>query len=1126
MVLRKLLSEFGSLESTHYLDSLVQGTVFKKIRIKGLAGSAKALLIAHIFIKTGRPILVISPQTDDAESLYEDLKAFLDEKYVSNFPQWGINPYEIRAPHADTIGQRIRTLSMIDQDHSTVITACAEAVIEPSISKEALRKNSLRLEIGKELAPEVLVRLLDKLGYIRRPMAEALGEYSARGGIIDFFAPTNDDPIRVEFFGDQIESIRSFSVLSQKSTGNLASALVLPRRELLFNQESLDRLSHSLPESNAQALHVALGDFGDFDGLEFIWPLLGSPMSSIFEHLPPQTILVIEDPQLVFQQVAARFELAKTRFEMVGDFPAAQPDKIYLDENKMKSAIADYLSVDVSFAGDSNAADISFRTLPQESLGSNLTLIKKRLKDMVSEGFNVTILCETATHKKNFEDLIDTTEIPVTFDIGRLNEGFALLDNLKWYLVDHRIFVRHRPRRTYRRFREGIAISNYASLNPGDFVVHVDFGIGKFGGLETLVVDGRKRDCLAIGYAGEDKLYVPIEEFHRVQKYAGKDGEPRLSRLGTGTWEKAKARARKAVLEMANELISLYAERQAFPGFSFKTSGEWQSRLEASFIYEETPDQIKAMEDIRRDMEKPVPMDRLICGDVGYGKTELAIRAALIAVDSGKQVAILTPTTILAAQHLTTFNDRLAEFPVKIAMLSRFCTAKQAAEIKRGLASGIIDIVIGTHMLLQKNIQFKDLGLLIIDEEHRFGVAHKERLKKLRSQIDVITLTATPIPRTMQLAFAGARDMSIINTPPKNRLPIITEVAPFSDRLIIEAVDRELSRDGQVYVVYNRVQSIDAFRKYLKKLLPSVRIALAHGQMKERELEKVMKDFYDKKYDLLLSTTIIESGLDIPAVNTIIIVRADKLGLAQLYQLRGRVGRADKRAYAYLLIPPLKSLNRQARKRLKAIEEFTELGSGFHLAMRDLEIRGAGNLLGHQQHGFIEEVGFDLYMRLLEEAVAQLKGKSIEEHLADVKIDTDLDLFIPENYIADSHQRVDIYRRFSAAANADEIDELVFEMRDRYGDPPEAVQNLAAMAAIRQAAKKLGAANIELKGSRLALDFLDKVMYDRRQIQRWVKNVPYAIEFKSGKSLSMVITLPEIVDRAAEAKKVLRNMLE
>jgi len=871
---------------------------------------------------------------------------------------------------------------------------------------------------------------------------------------------------------------------------------------------------------------VALGDNGEYDGLEFIWPNLNIKMSDIFEHLHDESLVFISDPDACSSQIESILDTASERYELLKDIPAASPEQVYLAGNEFTSQLESFQNVALSGASNIDNSDVNFHTLPQEFFSTNLAYMKNRLKELYYDGFQLSILCENQGQKERIGEIIDDIEVPVELSVSRLSSGFAEVELKQWYLTDHQLFSRHRKKRTFRRFREGIALSSYTSLNPGDYIVHIDYGIGKYGGLETIVVDGRKRDCLAVYYIGDDKLYVPIEEFSRVQKYAGKEGAPRLSKLGSGTWERVKARTKRALMEMAGELVKLYAERQTFPGFAFKPDSDWMRQLEASFEYEETPDQLKVMDEIKMDMEQAVPMDRLICGDVGYGKTELAVRAALKAVDSGKQAAVLAPTTILCAQHRSTFNERLSDYPVKIEMLSRFCTPKKVKEIHKGLADGAIDIVIGTHKLLHKNIRFKDLGLLIIDEEQRFGVTHKEKIKRLRSQIDVLTLTATPIPRTLQLSLAGARDMSVINTPPKDRLPIITEVARFSERVIVDAVNRELDRNGQVFIVHNRVQSIYAFCNYLKKYLPAVSIGIGHGQMPERELERVMKNFLDRKYQILLSTTIIESGLDIPSVNTIIINRADRLGLAQLYQLRGRVGRSYHRAYAHLLIPPLKLLTRDARKRLKAIEEFTELGSGFHLAMRDLEIRGAGNLLGAQQHGFIEAVGFDLYIRLLEEAVAQLKGTPAEDHASEIKVTTDLDLFLPENYIPGSNQRVDIYRRFSGADSFEIIDELLRELADRFGPPPEAARNLSSLASIKLYGKKINLESLQLKKNMLKLEFASSKNIGRQKIEQWVSVIPEKIEFKYDRNFNMEITLKDSDESAEKAKKILQKMAE
>jgi transcription-repair coupling factor (superfamily II helicase) len=1125
MILQKLLRDITRLDNYPILQKLITDGA-KTISIGGLTDSARTMIIASIYQTVQRPALVVAQDSEAAEKIADDLKSFLGDGPVHLFPSWGISPFEIRAPHNEIIGQRLLTLYNLTNNRPLVIVASVEAVLEPTIPRDQLLKYSLRITKGDKLDRDQLVRLLEKLDYKRTAMTEMLGEYSVRGGLIDIFAPTGEDPFRIEFFDNEIESIRHFSVLTQRSTRQIDHAVILPRREIIVEQSAIEDFSQRLPENQAQALHVALGDSGDRDGLEFLWPNLELNMEGILEHLDNSTIVFIDDPRFCFDNVKSFLEDAEIRFGEINDTPFARPERIYLTGNQITAGLANFPAINLVTTGNPTDVDFYIKSLPQEFFGTNLAHFKSRLSEISQEGYEINILCDSPGQKDRVAEFLEDVGFPVNLHIARLTSGFAIPGLKQWYFADHLIFTRYKQRRPFRKFKEGVAISSYTSLNPGDYVVHIDYGIGKFLGLETLVVDGRKRDCIALIYLGDDKLYVPIEEFNRVQKYAGKDGAPRLSKLGSGTWERAKARTKKALLDMAGELISLYAERQAFPGFAFKPDSEWMRQLEASFAYQETPDQLTTMEQIRADMEKPTPMDRIICGDVGYGKTELAIRAALKAVDSGKQVALLAPTTILTAQHMETFSDRLAVFPIKIAMLSRFRSPKEVKETKAGLADGTVDIVIGTHKLLSKDVKFKDLGLLIVDEEQHFGVAHKEKLKKLRAQIDVLTLTATPIPRTLQLSLSGARDMSVINTPPKDRFPIATEVTPFSDRVIVDAVNRELDRGGQVFIVHNRVQSIMAFYNYLKNLLPLVKIAVGHGQMPEHDLEKVMKSFLEKKYQVLLSTTIIESGLDIPSVNTIIINRADKLGLAQLYQLRGRVGRSHYRAYAHLLIPPYRLLNPQARKRLKAIEEFTELGSGFHLAMRDLEIRGAGNILGAQQHGFIEEVGFDLYVKLLEETVAQLKGKSIEEHLSDIKVTTDIDLFLPENYISDSHQRVDVYRRFAAASDIDAIEDLLTELEDRFGPPPDAIANLADISTLKILGKKLKVESIQLKGRRLILEFGENSSPTRDIIGRWVKVLAERLEFKYGRNLSLEITIKDSDNRADEAKKVLQKMTQ
>lgn len=1132
MVLQKLLKNLDEIPAVRTLhEAVAQGQ--QKISISGLAGSAKAMAIAYISQKIQKPLLVITPEDDETLNLCDDLRAFLGDGPVMHYPHWGISPYEIRAPHTEVIGQRLLTLynldnrMLTDSTYPSVVVASVKAVVEPTISKKQLLEHSIHVKRGTHIGFDELIKLLAKLNYKRTPVTEMLGEYSVRGGLIDIFTPYDEDPVRIEFFGDEIESIRHFSVLTQRSTKNIESTYILPRREMLCDYSDIEIFAEYLDEAQAQALHVAIGANGDYDGLEFFWPKMNLDVSNLLEHLPDDTIIFTDNFHECEGQLDELLSIAQERFQSNTDMPFAPPDKVYLtadDFTKRIQAIKSTIDIGGYAESEHIAHRIHFRTRPQEFLSTNIAYMKNRLNELYQMDYTLNILCESPSQKQRIGEIIEDIGFPVSLHVARLSAGFSVDDLKQWYLVDHQIFTRHKKRGTFRRFREGVALSSYTSLNPGDFVVHIDYGIGKFKGLETLIVDGRKRDCLSVLYLGDDKLYVPVEEFNRVQKYAGKDGSPRLSKLGSGTWERVKARTKRALMAMAGELVELYAERKTYPGFAFKTDSDWMRQLEASFEYQETPDQLKVMDEIKGDMEEPIPMDRLVCGDVGYGKTELAIRAALKAVDSGKQIAVLAPTTILASQHFTTFSERLEEFPIKIEMLSRFRTAAQAKLIKQGLADGTIDIIIGTHKLLQKDIEYKNLGLLVVDEEQRFGVAQKERIKKLKSQVDVLTLTATPIPRTLQLSLAEARDMSIINTPPKERLPITTEVARFSDKVIVDAVNRELDRGGQAFFVHNRVQSIWAFYRYLKNLMPLVKIGVGHGQMAEKELEKVMQDFLERKYDILLSTTIIESGLDIPSVNTIIINRADKLGLAQLYQLRGRVGRSRYRAYAYLLVPPLKLLTREARKRLKAIEEFTELGSGFHLAMRDLEIRGAGNLLGAQQHGFIEEVGFDLYIKLLEEAVAQLKGKSSKEHFSDIKITTDLDLFLPENYVSDSYHRVDIYRRFSDARSPEEIDELVQELNDRFGQPPDAAMNLANLAHIRLLCRQLKLKSLQLKSDKLILEFADDARIERNEIEAWVLNIQEKLEFKYGRNFMIQIKLQNEDEKVSEARIILQKM--
>lgn len=1073
------------------------------IGVTGLVGSSRTLLAAWLHAKTGRSILYISPDQESAEKASEDMIAFLGSDIVAHYPSWEIQPYEIRAPHEENIGDRLTSLYGLATGQKKVICAPAAALAEPTSSAIELDKLSMKITRGGSFDTGHIIERLEKMGFRRRPVVEQLGDFAVRGGLIDVFPATGPEPVRVEFFGDTVESIRSFSVLTQRSLSRREEVVVLPLREILVDSEMVELVCEDLSQEQAVALHQALGPNGTFDGLEFFRQLFESSKHSVIDHISRETLVVIDDPASVKDEIEEILEKASERYPTKSNYPFGSPDQVYFDYEWINERISKFQRVDIQGLIKEEGENIEITTSPQEPHGSHIKILAGRLEEYRRQDFSTLIFCGGEQRKQRLGELLSEYEISLPMKSSRISAGFGIPEAQLWVLTDHEIFAHVPGRKKARVFKEGIALSSYQSLQPGDFVVHIDYGIGRYQRLETIVVDGRKRDCLRLLYAEGDRVFVPIEEFLRVQKFAGKEGAPTLSRLGTSAWEKTKARAKKAIMEMAEELIALYARRKALPGFAFAPDTPWQKELEASFEYEETPDQQKAIDDIKSDMESASPMDRLVCGDVGYGKTEVAVRAAFKAVESGRQVAVLVPTTILAQQHLETFRSRLGQFPVSVELLSRFRTPKESKQVKEGLKKGTVDIVIGTHKLLQKDIEYKSLGLLVVDEEQRFGVTHKEKIRKLKTQIDTLTLTATPIPRTLQLSLLGARDMSIINTAPKDRLPIITEVSLFSDRIIAEAIERETLRGGQVFFVHNRVESIEAFHRYLLKLIPSLKIVVGHGQMPEKRLEKVMIDFIAAKYQVLLATTIIESGLDMPAVNTIIVNRADRLGLAQLYQLRGRVGRSARRAFAYLLVPPLKMMTEKARKRLRAIEEFTELGSGFHLAMRDLEIRGAGNILGAQQHGFIEEVGFDLYCRLLEEAVAEVKKEAPPRAISEIKIQTDLDLFIPEPYLDDPNLRVEIYRSISEVGDDEKLKELSENIRDRYGPYPEAVSNLLNLAAARIIAAEIGAAKLIYRKGELDLEFPEEREFSKEEIEGWRKRISSRMEFRSAPGLRM-----------------------
>jgi transcription-repair coupling factor (superfamily II helicase) len=866
---------------------------------------------------------------------------------------------------------------------------------------------------------------------------------------------------------------------------------------------------------------LCLGGF-DYPGLEWVAALSSGEPTYLFDYLPANSRFYFIGRDLIEARLEAQTRDALNLYEQMTESwsLAPPPERIYLSDHATIERFDRHPSIDQKELG-STVGGINFGMKEHPSFNGQVSLLRESLDRWLAEQQTILMLSDNQLQRDRLEELLGEYRDRVRFVVSELHRGFVFPDIHMIVLTDHQVFERHFVRHRRRQIKEGVAISSYNALEIGDYVVHVDRGIGRYRGLREIKIGDRRRECLLIAYAGDDKLYVPLEEFSRVQKYVGKEGAPQLTRLGGSGWEKVKARTKKAIADMAEELLALYAARKAKPGYAFGVDDDWMRQLETSFPFEETPDQLTTISAIKRDMEQAVPMDRLVCGDVGFGKTEVAIRAALKAIAGGKQVAVLVPTTILAQQHWNTFNHRLGRFPVRVEMLSRFKSKKEQKEIIGDLEAMKVDVIIGTHRLLQKDLRIPNLGLIIVDEEQRFGVAHKEKLKRLRDVADCITLTATPIPRTLQMSLLGARDMSVINTSPKERQSIITEICEFDPKIIYEAINFEVSRKGQVYFVHNRVETIESMHHYLTKLLKHIRIAVAHGQMPEHELEEVMLGFLNRDYDVLLTSAIIESGIDISTVNTIVINRADRFGLAQLYQLRGRVGRSQERAYAYLLVPPVKQLTDTARKRLKAIEQHTELGSGFHLAMKDLEIRGAGNLLGPQQHGFIEEVGFDLYCRLLEEAVAEVKGEKIERDF-EVKLEIDCDAYISEEYIEDSRQRVDIYRKISEARTVADLDAVEAELVDRFGQYEMEVRNLLDVMAIKLEAQRCHIGRVRLHKTQLTLAYGGGSLPTKKQIENLRVASPHKMEFDASDGFVIKISFPpDGVRPLQEAKKLL-----
>jgi transcription-repair coupling factor (superfamily II helicase) len=1048
-----------------------------RAQLAGLSGPLRAFLP---LLLAEAPLLVLVPRERDVEETAEDLRTLAAaagvEGALLSLPAPGPPPFRGLPRHESAQARRAATLHRAKGARAVV--ASPFGLLRPSLAPHLLATRVLEVRVGDELLPEILLEALDEGGYAREDPVTAPGQMARRGGILDVFPSDADEPVRIEFFGDNVESLRRFDPDTQRATAPLEALEALPLADLFATRSLLAALPAVLDERFAgrrelPAFKDALERGLPPEGLVDLLPLVPGATVPPWQHLPRGAVVVVE-PEAVRQEAETLFARAREDRERRGEGLLPEVGEALVPPDALAVYLAEVpvLEVrEVETAGET----LHLASRPAPSYAGDMNRLAADLR--ATSAITVVFLgnpgrADRLADVLREEGLAVGEGTRILPRVGALSRGFEVPEAGLLVLADGDVFPEevHLHARGRRRGLRTF-LSDFRDLKVGDLVVHEEHGIGRFIGLETLEIGGTTRELMVLGYQGGDKLKVPVEAFDRIQKYTSSEAaRPQVDRLGSGQWEKTKTRVKKAMRDMALELLKLYAERKARPGHAFQGESPWQREFEAAFEYDETPDQAQAIAEVAADMASTVPMDRLVCGDVGYGKTEVAMRAAMRAVLDGKQVAVLAPTTVLAFQHWKTFRKRFAPFPVAVEMISRFRTPKEIKAVLARTAAGGVDVLIGTHRILSKDVVFRDLGLLVVDEEQRFGVAAKEKLKQLKTTVDCLTLSATPIPRTLQMGLSGIRDMSVIETPPRDRLAIQTMVVKFSTDTIAAAIRQELAREGQVFLVHNRVESIVSLAALVQRLVPEARVVVGHGQMPEAELERVMLSFVEGRADVLVATTIVENGLDIPRANTLIVNRADRYGLAQLYQLRGRVGRSDRRAFAYLLVPPDTVLSEIARKRLAAIREFSDLGAGFRIAALDLELRGAGNLLGGQQSGHIQAVGLDLYVKLLEQAILELRGEPPRE-LPRAALHLGIELRIPPGYVPETHQRLQVYKRVSQARTTAELESLLAELRDRYGPPPSEVLGLVGYAELRVKAEALGIVQVDAAAGALTLRF-------------------------------------------------------